>query len=75
MNDPAVPLVDEPTGALDHERGAAVLDLLVPLARQRSAATVVVTHDRIHPERWISPSRSDGSHRRDAGRPAGPGPA
>ncbi|MFF5443971.1 ABC transporter ATP-binding protein [Streptomyces sp. NPDC012888] len=48
MNEPAVLLVDEPTSALDHERGAAVLDLLVGLTRERSTATVLVTHDRGH---------------------------
>jgi putative ABC transport system ATP-binding protein len=51
MNDPAVLLVDEPTSALDHERGAAVLDLLIALTRERSTATVLVTHDRTHLER------------------------
>ncbi|MEU5717981.1 ABC transporter ATP-binding protein [Streptomyces sp. NPDC020403] len=48
MNEPAVLLVDEPTSALDHERGAAVLDLLLRLTRERSTATVMVTHDRAH---------------------------
>ncbi|MFC8228848.1 ABC transporter ATP-binding protein [Streptomyces sp. NPDC057287] len=48
MNEPAVLLIDEPTSALDHERGAAVLDLLLGLARERSTATVMVTHDRAH---------------------------
>lgn len=51
MNEPAVLLVDEPTSALDHERGAAVLDLLVALTRERSTATVLVTHDRAHLDR------------------------
>ncbi|MFB7217537.1 ABC transporter ATP-binding protein [Streptomyces sp. NPDC002596] len=51
MNDPAVLLVDEPTSALDHERGAAVLELLIALTRERSTATVLVTHDRTHLER------------------------
>ncbi|MFF8289978.1 ABC transporter ATP-binding protein [Streptomyces sp. NPDC016309] len=51
MNDPAVLLVDEPTSALDHERGAAVLDLLAVLTRERGTATVLVTHDRAHPDR------------------------
>ncbi|MEV7110268.1 ABC transporter ATP-binding protein [Streptomyces anulatus] len=51
MNEPAVLLVDEPTSALDHERGAAVLDLLVALTRERSTATVLVTHDLAHLER------------------------
>ncbi|WP_405977874.1 ABC transporter ATP-binding protein [Streptomyces sp. NBC_00158] len=51
MNEPDVLLVDEPTSALDHERGAAVLDLLVALTRERSTATVLVTHDRAHLDR------------------------
>lgn len=51
MNEPSVLLVDEPTSALDHERGATVLDLLVTLTRERSTATVLVTHDRAHLER------------------------
>ncbi|WP_335937811.1 ABC transporter ATP-binding protein [Streptomyces sp. PTD5-9] len=51
MNEPALLLVDEPTSALDHERGAAVLDLLITLTRQRSTATVLVTHDRTHLDR------------------------
>ncbi|MFG2863640.1 ABC transporter ATP-binding protein [Streptomyces sioyaensis] len=48
MNEPAVLLVDEPTSSLDHERGAAVLDLLLTLTRQRATATVLVTHDPAH---------------------------
>ncbi|MEV8096176.1 ABC transporter ATP-binding protein [Kitasatospora sp. NPDC085879] len=48
MNEPTVLLVDEPTSALDHERGAAVVDLLTTLTRERSTATVLVTHDRTH---------------------------
>jgi len=51
MNEPALLLVDEPTSALDHERGAAVLDLLIGLTRERSTATVLVTHDRTHLDR------------------------
>ncbi|MFE2285393.1 ABC transporter ATP-binding protein [Streptomyces sp. NPDC059443] len=51
MNEPSVLLVDEPTSALDHERGAAILDLLVTLTRDRSTATVLVTHDHAHLER------------------------
>lgn len=45
VNDPAVILADEPTAALDTERGTAVMDLLRQLGRQRSAAVIVVTHD------------------------------
>ncbi|MFZ3597853.1 ABC transporter ATP-binding protein [Streptomyces sp. BH104] len=48
INEPRVLLIDEPTSALDHERGAAVLDLLRKLTRERSTATVLVTHDRDH---------------------------
>ncbi|PBC77269.1 putative ABC transport system ATP-binding protein [Streptomyces sp. TLI_235] len=48
MNEPRVLLVDEPTSALDHERGAVVVDLLATLTRERSTATVLVTHDRTH---------------------------
>lgn len=51
MNEPAVLLVDEPTSALDHARGTAVLELLVTLARERSTATVLVTHDHAHLDR------------------------
>ncbi|SFY01235.1 ABC transporter ATP-binding protein [Streptomyces atratus] len=68
MNDPAVLLVDEPTSALDHERGAAVLDLLVALTRERSTATVLVTHDLIHLD------RADRTVRMDDGRLTAPEP-
>ncbi|QJW38489.1 ABC transporter ATP-binding protein [Cellulosimicrobium protaetiae] len=45
MNDPEVLLVDEPTSALDHERGVQVVELVVRLARELDAATLLVTHD------------------------------
>jgi putative ABC transport system ATP-binding protein len=45
INDPAVILADEPTAALDTERGKAVMDLLRNLGRTRHAAVIVVTHD------------------------------
>jgi putative ABC transport system ATP-binding protein len=45
INDPAVILADEPTGALDTERGKAVMGLLRRLGRERDAAVIVVTHD------------------------------
>lgn len=45
VNNPAVILADEPTAALDTERGTAVMDLLRRLGRQRRAAVIVVTHD------------------------------
>ncbi|MFD3354273.1 ABC transporter ATP-binding protein [Streptomyces fradiae] len=45
VNEPGVLLVDEPTSALDRERGEAVVGLLARLARERGAATLLVTHD------------------------------
>lgn len=38
-------LVDEPTAALDHDRGAQVVDLLSEATRTFSVATLMVTHD------------------------------
>ena len=43
--DPAILLADEPTAALDSTTGRAVIDLLRGLARDRSRAVVIVTHD------------------------------
>jgi putative ABC transport system ATP-binding protein len=45
VNDPAVILADEPTAALDTERGKAVMALLRRLGRERRAAVIAVTHD------------------------------
>jgi ABC-type lipoprotein export system ATPase subunit len=45
VNDPALVLADEPTGNLDEESGAAVLDLL-RRAADAGRAVVLVTHDR-----------------------------
>lgn len=45
MNGPAVLLADEPTGNLDQETGAAVLDLLIGLGRTHGTALLMVTHD------------------------------
>ncbi|MGG5258323.1 ABC transporter ATP-binding protein [Phycicoccus avicenniae] len=43
--DPGVLLADEPTGQLDSETGAEVMDLIARLARERSMTTLVTTHD------------------------------
>lgn len=45
VHDPAVVLADEPTGALDADNAARVLELLLGAARRRGAAVVLVTHD------------------------------
>ncbi|OII06995.1 ABC transporter ATP-binding protein [Curtobacterium sp. MCBA15_008] len=41
----SVLIADEPTGQLDSETGAQVMDLVVALTRERGVATVVATHD------------------------------
>ncbi|MFY9262310.1 MAG: ABC transporter ATP-binding protein [Arcanobacterium sp.] len=45
VRSPQVILADEPTGALDVETGAAVIDLLEAAARENNAALIVITHD------------------------------
>jgi putative ABC transport system ATP-binding protein len=42
---PRLLLADEPTGALDHDTGHAVLALLAEAARRDGCAVVAVTHD------------------------------
>ncbi|MEV0697938.1 ABC transporter ATP-binding protein [Saccharopolyspora sp. NPDC050389] len=42
---PAVLLVDEPTAALDQERGRQIVELLTEVTRQHQVATILVTHD------------------------------
>lgn len=54
--EPRLILADEPTGQLDRENGAAVVDVLLAAAEHSGAALVVSTHDptvadRL-PERW-----------------------
>ena len=44
-NNPKVLLADEPTAALDTERGKIVMGLLRTLSREKNAAVIVVTHD------------------------------
>ena len=45
MNDPKVLLVDEPTAALDSQRGAQVVELLRKVTEDSGTATLMVTHD------------------------------
>jgi putative ABC transport system ATP-binding protein len=43
--DPSLVLADEPTGSLDDENAAVILDLLTATVRKRGASLVLVTHD------------------------------
>jgi putative ABC transport system ATP-binding protein len=45
VHEPRLVVCDEPTAALDHANGEAVLELLAAHAVQRDRAVVVVTHD------------------------------
>ncbi|CAM3752432.1 ABC transporter ATP-binding protein [Nocardiopsis rhodophaea] len=55
--DPHVLLVDEPTAALDHDRGAQIMDLLADITTEYEVATVVVTHDTEYLDRADTVSR------------------
>jgi predicted ABC-type transport system involved in lysophospholipase L1 biosynthesis ATPase subunit len=44
-NDPDIIFADEPTGNLDSATGAAIVDLLLDLARERQKSLLIVTHD------------------------------
>jgi putative ABC transport system ATP-binding protein len=45
VNDPAIVWADEPTGNLDSETSADVMDLLCKLNKEKSQTFVLVTHD------------------------------
>jgi lipoprotein-releasing system ATP-binding protein len=44
INQPKLLLADEPTGALDRENAARLVDLLLELNREQNIAIVMVTH-------------------------------
>jgi putative ABC transport system ATP-binding protein len=45
VNDPPLVLADEPTGNLDSENAAAIMEMLDAHVRRRGATLVLVTHD------------------------------
>jgi putative ABC transport system ATP-binding protein len=45
VGEPRLLLADEPTGNLDQETGAYVIDLMFRLARERGTAVLMITHD------------------------------
>ena len=54
VREPALLLCDEPTGNLDAESGAQVVELLQDLRRAARSTVVVVTHN---PELFVKPDR------------------
>lgn len=48
MNSPRLILADEPTGNLDEQTGAAVIELLLGLCRETGTTLVLVTHNAEH---------------------------
>lgn len=47
VSDPDILIADEPTGQLDSDTGAMIMDLLVRLTHERGIASVVSTHDPV----------------------------
>jgi putative ABC transport system ATP-binding protein len=45
VGDPELILADEPTGALDSQNGANVMQMLLDLNQQEKRTIVIITHD------------------------------
>ncbi len=45
VSDPGILLADEPTGQLDSETGATIMNLIAGFVHQRGMAAIVATHD------------------------------
>jgi putative ABC transport system ATP-binding protein len=45
VNDPAIVMADEPTGALDTKSGDEAMNLLLELNQKNGATIIVITHD------------------------------
>jgi putative ABC transport system ATP-binding protein len=67
--EPALVLADEPTGSLDEDNAASVLELLSDAVRRRGASLVLVTHDP------VSAARADDRYAMRDGRLAAEVPA
>ncbi len=51
VSKPRLLLADEPTGNLDQDTGALVIELMFDLARKQETAVILITHDRVLAER------------------------
>jgi thiamine transport system ATP-binding protein len=72
-NDPVLLLADEPTGNLDSENAAHVLDLFAMMQRDRGLSLVVITHSDDVAERADRVIKMrDGRVRQDAAKPEVP---
>ncbi len=52
VNEPSIVLADEPTGNLDLNLSAEIIDLLAEVAREKNATVIVATHDMIQVAAW-----------------------